>query len=95
MHLLPAVEQVLKTVRRGRVVPLRAGPTLPRALRTQLARADPQVAPPAVRGSTVAQPELLAVCCRGRRMAAGQGQGVTEGSELLRVELPVLGLPHP
>ena len=74
MPLVPAVEQVLETVRRGRLVQLLAGPTEPRAWRSQLARADPQMAPPAVRGITVAQPVPLG--WQARRMAAGQRQGV-------------------
>jgi hypothetical protein len=81
---------------------LLAGPMAPRALRSQRARADPQMAPPVVRGITVAQPELLAVFWRVPRMGAAQGHRVAEGWELRRVDLqlpalglPVLGLAHP
>jgi hypothetical protein len=74
---------------------LLAGPTAPRALSSRRARGDLQVVPPAVRGITVAQPELLAACWRVPRMGAGQGHRVAEGWELLRgqLQLPVLGLP--
>ena len=93
--LLPGPEQVLKTARRARPMQLRAGPTVPRVLSSRRARGDLQVSRPAVRGITVAPPELVAVCLRVPRLAAGQGHQVAEAWELLRVglRLPVLRLP--
>lgn len=73
MPLVPALEQVLKTPRRAPLIQLLAGPTAPQALRSRPARADPQMTPPAVRGRTVARPELVAVCWGVLRMRAARG----------------------